>query len=189
MPVAAFTRDGLMVGASDACPLLGFHNLVEAGLVKAGLDNARNDALKQGAVATTIGIGRLVLQRVGTGADIGLVALIMPGATPAAHARHVAPEALDAAPDENLPQQLAAPEMQPAPLAAPKSIAPPEEPALSGVAAAVFALFDALDPPEAATPSLRRAGASSGRGRADACRTDAGRNRADRTAGARDRFG
>src|SRR6476646_3387752 len=33
MPVAAFTRDGLMVGASDACPLLGFHNLVEAGLV------------------------------------------------------------------------------------------------------------------------------------------------------------
>ena len=41
--------------------------------------------------------------------------------------------------------------MQPAPPAAPESIAPPEEPALSGEAPAVFALFDALEPPEAAT--------------------------------------
>ena len=74
MPVAAFSREGMLVGANDiARPLLGFHNLVEAGL-----DDARNDALKQGAVATAIGIGRMVLQRIGTGADISLVALIVP---------------------------------------------------------------------------------------------------------------
>ena len=74
MPVAAFTREGMLIGTSDAArPLLGFHNLVDAGL-----DDARNDALKQGAVATAIDIGRMVLQRVGTGADTGLVALIVP---------------------------------------------------------------------------------------------------------------
>ena len=33
MPVAAFTRDGILIGTSDAArPLLGFQNLVEAGL-------------------------------------------------------------------------------------------------------------------------------------------------------------
>ena len=49
--------------------------------------------MKRGRVETPVGIGHLVLQRVGSGADIGLVAMIVPGATPAAHARHVAPEA------------------------------------------------------------------------------------------------
>src|SRR6266568_1031084 len=50
MPVAAFSADGQLIGASDAArPLLNFHNLVEAGL-----DHARHDALKQGAAATTI---------------------------------------------------------------------------------------------------------------------------------------
>jgi len=45
-PIAAFTPDGLLVGASDAArPLLGFRNLSELGL-----DDARNDALKQGRV-------------------------------------------------------------------------------------------------------------------------------------------
>ena len=79
-PIAAFARDGMFVGASDAArPLLGFRNLSEAGL-----DEARNDALKQGRVETPVGIGHMVLQRVGTGADIGLVALIAPGAAPEA---------------------------------------------------------------------------------------------------------
>ena len=75
-PIAAFARDGMFVGASDAArPLLGFRNLSEAGL-----DEARSDALKQGRVETPVGIGHMVLQRVGSGADIGLVALIEPGA-------------------------------------------------------------------------------------------------------------
>ena len=86
MPVAAFTREGMLIGTSDAArPLLGFHNLVEAGL-----DDARNDALKQGAVATAIDIGRMVLQRVGAGADTSLVALIVPDVVPAAAPEPVA---------------------------------------------------------------------------------------------------
>jgi PAS domain S-box-containing protein len=140
MPVAAFTRDGLMVGASDACPLLGFHNLVEAGLVKAGLDNARNDALKQGAVATTIGIGRLVLQRVGTGADIGLVALIVPDAAHRAQPVQVAP----VPPAEQLTEPAAPP---PAVADAVPPAPAREPPAPTGEAPAELALFDALDEP------------------------------------------
>jgi PAS domain S-box-containing protein len=83
-PIAAFARDGMFVGASDAArSLLGFRNLSEAGL-----DDARSDALKQGRVETPIGIGHMVLQRVGAGPDVGLVALIVPGATPAAPVEH-----------------------------------------------------------------------------------------------------
>ena len=73
-PIAAFARDGMFVGASDAArALLGFRNLAEAGL-----DDARDDALTHGRAETPIGIGHMVLQRVGTGADVGLVALIAP---------------------------------------------------------------------------------------------------------------
>src|SRR5882724_7113760 len=86
-PIAAFARDGMFVGASDAArPLLGFRNLSEAGL-----DEARSDALKQGHAEMPVGIGHMVLQRVGSGADVGLVALIAPGAIRAAHARPIAP--------------------------------------------------------------------------------------------------
>src|SRR6202158_2750502 len=88
-PIAAFARDGMFVGASDdARPLLGFRNLSEAGL-----DEARSSALKQGRVETPVGIGHMVLQRVGHGADVGLVALIAP----------VAPVADQAIPDCELP--------------------------------------------------------------------------------------
>jgi PAS domain S-box-containing protein len=77
-PIAAFGRDGMLIGASDAArSLLGFHNLGEAGL-----GQARSDALKQGRVELPVGIGHLVLQRVGSGADVGLVALIAIGTPP-----------------------------------------------------------------------------------------------------------
>jgi PAS domain S-box-containing protein len=73
-PVAAFARDGMFVAASDAAhPLLGFRNLSEAGL-----EQARGEALRQGRVETPAGIGHIVLQRVGSGADVGLVVLITP---------------------------------------------------------------------------------------------------------------
>jgi len=73
-PIAALTRDGIFVGASNtAQSLLGFRNLAEVGL-----DDACSEALKQGRVETPVGIGHLILQRVGTGADIGLVAMIAP---------------------------------------------------------------------------------------------------------------
>src|SRR5258706_2391329 len=74
--IAAFARDGTLVGASDAArPLLWFRNLTEAGL-----DDARSSALIQGRVETPIGSHHMVLQRVGQGTDIGLVALIAPAA-------------------------------------------------------------------------------------------------------------
>jgi PAS domain S-box-containing protein len=86
-PIAAFARDGMFVGGSDAArSLLGFRNLSEAGL-----DTARSDALKQGRAETPIGIGHMVLQRVGSGADVGLVALIEPK-QPVAEPEAVAPE-------------------------------------------------------------------------------------------------
>jgi PAS domain S-box-containing protein len=109
IPIAAFARDGMFVGASDAArSLLGFRNLSEAGL-----DQARSDALKQGRFEAPIGSGHLVLQRVGSGADVGLVALIAPTATPAEPAHpHLAPAA------------------------------DYEQPAISGEAPAEFALID-----------------------------------------------
>jgi PAS domain S-box-containing protein len=79
-PIAAFARDGLFAGASDtARALLGFRNLTDAGL-----DAARDHALKDGRAETPVGFGSMVLQRVGSGSDVGLVALIAPGALHAA---------------------------------------------------------------------------------------------------------
>jgi PAS domain S-box-containing protein len=76
IPIAAFARDGMFVGASDAArTMLGFRDLAEAGLEK-----ARDDALSEGRTETPIGIGHMILQRVGAGADIGLVAFIAPRA-------------------------------------------------------------------------------------------------------------
>jgi PAS domain S-box-containing protein len=75
-PIAAFARDGTLVGVSEiAGPLLGFRNLSEAGL-----DDARCSALIQGRAETPIGSSHMVLQRVGSGADVGLLALIAPAA-------------------------------------------------------------------------------------------------------------
>ncbi len=166
-PIAAFARDGMFVGGSDAArSLLGFRNLSEAGL-----DEARNDALKQGRVETPIGIGHMVLQRVGSGADVGLVALIAPAATvaPAAATQPGSEEGQSVLPGEAPPafalvdEFASEPPQQPAEMAAiePASqlVAPSgeqpmpgyEQPALSGEAPAEFALIDEFaDEPEAA---------------------------------------
>ncbi|MBV9565411.1 MAG: PAS domain S-box protein [Bradyrhizobium sp.] len=76
-PVAAFTRDGLFVGASAPAHALfdRFRNLSEADL-----DTARGKALVSGRLEMPISIGTMVLQRVGAGSDVGLVALITPNA-------------------------------------------------------------------------------------------------------------
>jgi PAS domain S-box-containing protein len=131
-PVVAFARDGAFVGASDAARwLLGFRTLAEAGL-----EEARSEALKQGRVETTIGIGRIVLQRVGIGADVGLVALIAPETTPAARVGVAAV----------LPEAVAAePTLPPAELPMPDY----EQPAISGEAPAEFALIDEFAGPPA----------------------------------------
>jgi PAS domain S-box-containing protein len=75
-PILAFAHDGLFVGASDAArTLLGF-----PGLSETGLNAARSDALENGRVEMPIGSGHMVLQRVGSGQDVGIVALIAPAA-------------------------------------------------------------------------------------------------------------
>ncbi len=151
LPIAAFARDGMFIGASDAArPLLGFRNLFEAGL-----DAARADALKQGRVETPVGIGHMVLQRVGQGTDVGLVALIAPGATQAAHAHPVAPLMPEAQwPEPEAPAVAAVTEPPAAVVDQP--FASYEAPALSGEAPAEFALFDAFEEPpaEAAAPPV-----------------------------------
>ncbi len=88
VPMAAFAPDGMFAGASEAArALLGFRDLGEAGL-----EQARSDALATGRVEMPIGIGKMVLQRVGTGADVGLVALIEPAVAQAEPVAESAPE-------------------------------------------------------------------------------------------------
>jgi hypothetical protein len=77
-PVAAFASDGTFLGAGDAARSLpGFRDLFEAGLKQ-----SRNEALKHHRAEPRIGNGRLALQRVGSGADVALVALVATGAAP-----------------------------------------------------------------------------------------------------------
>src|SRR5882672_8813436 len=142
-PIAALTRDGIFVGASTAARSLpGFRNLAEVGL-----DDACSEALKQGRVETPVGIGHLILQRVGTGADVGLVAMIAPDATQAAVAE---PVRRPIAPAADLP------------------IPNDEQLAMSGEAPAEFALIDefaewpaeaALEPAGSEQPSALDAAA------------------------------
>ncbi len=89
VPMAAFAPDGMFAGASEAArPLLGFRDLGEAGL-----EQARSDALEKGRVEMPIGIGNMVLQRVGVGSDMGLVAMIEPTVAENAPATESVPEA------------------------------------------------------------------------------------------------
>jgi PAS domain S-box-containing protein len=128
VPMAAFAPDGLFIGASEAArSLLGFHDLTEAGL-----EQARSDALREGRVAMPIGIGQMVLQRVGTGADVGLVALIEPVV------QQPAPATAESTPD-------IAPEAPVQP--AEQAVETPREPVPLHEAPAGIALFDPFAEP------------------------------------------
>ncbi|MBR0951568.1 PAS domain-containing protein [Bradyrhizobium canariense] len=148
VPMAAFAPDGLFVGASEtARTLLGFRDLGEAGL-----EQARNDALRQGRAETPIGIGQMVLQRVGAGADIGLVALIEPAVRQAAPATDdFEPEAAQDVPREDVARNDVAREdivqPEPAPPAAPAAAPEDAQPVLSNEAPSGIALFDAFAEP------------------------------------------
>jgi PAS domain S-box-containing protein len=76
-PIAAFARDGEFIAASDAArslPGLG-------DLFKTGLGDARRLALTQGRVEIPVSdFGSVLLQRVGSGADVALVMLTAKGA-------------------------------------------------------------------------------------------------------------
>ena len=144
-PIAAFARDGMLVGTSDAArPLFGFRNLSEAGL-----DQVRDDALRRGRVETAVGFGHMVLQRVGTGADVGLVGLIAPGTTAAADLGHAPPAMPQATSSE--------PASEPVAPAAEHPMPDYEQPASSGEAPAEFALVDefADEPPPETTEAPR----------------------------------
>ncbi|WP_342713207.1 PAS domain-containing protein [Bradyrhizobium sp. B124] len=149
-PAAAFNGDGLLVATNEAARALpGLHDLTEAGL-----DAARDEALAQGRAAASVAIGRVVLQRMGHGADRALIALIKPAAhlaaKPAApiEPEPVAPET--AAPEAPgraaAPQEAAAVEPPPAPASVEPPTAREEAPAPISEAPASFTLFDALDP-------------------------------------------
>jgi PAS domain S-box-containing protein len=108
VPIAAFAPDGMLVRASDAAHALpGFRSLSDADL-KA----ARAEALRQGRAETEIAIGTLLLQRLGSGVNIGLVALIKPKQPDAPadgpFATEAAPTAPDPATDAPIPHQEAA---------------------------------------------------------------------------------
>ncbi|QIG99629.1 MULTISPECIES: PAS domain-containing protein [unclassified Bradyrhizobium] len=152
-PAAAFNADGLLIAANEAArPLPGLHDLTEAGL-----DAARDAALAQGRASASTAIGRVVLQRIGRGADRALVALIKPAPHLAVKpAAPIVPEPVapvTPAPEAatlaaTAPQKAAAAEPPPAPAVVEQPVAQDEAPA-----PATFTLFDALDPApeEAAT--------------------------------------
>ena len=133
-PMLAFSREGTFAGASDAARMLfGFRDLAAADL-----EQARLDALAQGRVEMPIPAGHLVLQRVGTGADTGLIALIAP---------LIVPQAAPVADDISQDGQPVGSRPQPV-------VAPPdsEQPAMSGEAPAEFALVDEFAEPLEAAP-------------------------------------
>ncbi len=69
-PVAVFAADGMLAGASEAARSMpGLGDLSEA---------ARDDALDRGRADVAIDGGHMVLHRVGSGNDVGIVALISP---------------------------------------------------------------------------------------------------------------
>ncbi|MCA6123039.1 PAS domain S-box protein [Bradyrhizobium sp. WSM 1704] len=154
-PAASFSGDGLLIGANDAArPLPGLHDLTEAGL-----DAARAEALAQGRAAASVALGRVVLRRLGRGADLALVALIKPAVRPKPVAPIVPDAAGQAAATESqtvgTPQAAAEPELSPSAVADAPPIAPDEAPR-PGEGPVAFTLFDALDPPPegpAASPS------------------------------------
>jgi PAS domain S-box-containing protein len=98
-PIATFARDGMFIAASDAARSLpAFRDLVEGGL-----GDTRHLVLTQGHIEIPAdSIGRLVLHRIGSGADVGLVALMANGAIPPEPSPAVAPTAAAATKDKVL---------------------------------------------------------------------------------------
>ncbi len=79
-PVAAFTSEGRLLAAnSAAAPLLTtVQTEAVADLSALSLDQARQAALRDGRADATISIGHTLLQRVGQGADVALLAFVTP---------------------------------------------------------------------------------------------------------------
>jgi len=131
MPISIFDRDGTLVAASDAAgSLLDLFS-------EADLQQAHGDALVNGHVELPISIGNVVLQRVGSGADIGVVVLIIP---------HAGKAEVEMTPAEDAPQDVAPPAEMPIPAY--------EQPALVNEAPAEFLLIDEFAEPLEMEPSV-----------------------------------
>ncbi|QPF83998.1 PAS domain-containing protein [Bradyrhizobium genosp. L] len=154
-PAAAFGADGLLIASNEAArPLPGLHDLTEAGLAA-----MRTEALKDGRSAASVPLGRVVLHRIGRGADRALIALIKP----AVNAAQPKPDAIaqPAAAEEAVAAAPAASESVTAP------VEPPPPPAIEPVVheaasqpaadAPSFTLFDALDPETPAAEPIANA--------------------------------
>ncbi|MBN8961205.1 MAG: PAS domain S-box protein [Rhizobiales bacterium] len=105
MPMAAFTHDGKLVGASEtARALLNGRNLVDIGLGR-----TRDDALSTGHAEATIDAGHVTLQRIGSGNDIGLIATIAPAIMPTAilPVDNASPEPIAPPPPESIEPTMA----------------------------------------------------------------------------------
>src|SRR5579863_5339602 len=76
--VATFESDGARVAASDRADFYGLHHLTEAGL-----DEARQVALKEGRAEAPLGSAHITLTRLGNRTDTGLFAVITPAEIPA----------------------------------------------------------------------------------------------------------
>ncbi|MBR0719777.1 PAS domain-containing protein [Bradyrhizobium liaoningense] len=139
-PMAAFSTDGSFIGASEAArPLRACRNLEEAGL-----EHARSDALTKGRAEMPIGNGHVVLQRVGLGADVGLIAMVEPAAP---EPQPVAPASVAEAAQEPPVQRVQDTRIRPA-------VPDYEQPALSNEAPSEFMLFDAFaEPLDAPAPT------------------------------------
>jgi len=130
--VATFAIDGQLVGASSAAQrLLG-------AIAEADLNTAQHQALERGHVELSTSAGQLVMQRIGSGADTGLLALITPRfaqRVPAAEAATVQSVA-----DEPAPPAVPTPN--------------DEQPASSNEAPAAFALVDEFSEPLDVEPAM-----------------------------------
>jgi PAS domain S-box-containing protein len=133
--IAAFASDGFLLGASEKARLLfGFRTLTSAGL-----EALRDETLARGSAETTIPAGQMVMLRIGSGAETGLVALIAP--------RTVEPEPapLPETATEATDQRIAP--------AADLPLPNYEQPALANEAPAEFALIDEFAEPLDAEPA------------------------------------
>ncbi|MBN9146778.1 MULTISPECIES: PAS domain-containing sensor histidine kinase [unclassified Nitrobacter] len=112
-PVAAFAHDGQLVSASDAAqPLLGFRSLAGAGL-----EGLREEALRDGHAETSAGQLHVALQRVGSGSDVGFLALLTPhAANPSTLERRSEPQSVPPSSNETtvFPTQVVEPAAHPA---------------------------------------------------------------------------
>ena len=125
-PVASFESDGTLVAASARADFYGLRHLAEAGL-----EEARQIALKEGRTEAPLGTARIALTRLGNRTDTGLFAVITPAEIPAVADELPAAVFSDAVADDaaaglaqtnNTPDDAAAPDGPATPATAPPSV-------------------------------------------------------------------